>query len=186
MRLVRWTLTCLLLAIVTTGAGFLHNGYRVYIVHTGSMMPTYNPGDLVIDRRAGGAIKPGEVITFRHSAAPDVVTHRVTEITAGGIIHTKGDANPTADVWDIRPAMVRGSVAWHAPRLGYLLIFLKQPAGIGALATSILALSLLWSLFFDQQPATRIPAKTSQTRRRRRPGRHAAAEVYQPLASLLT
>lgn len=182
MRLVRWTLTCLLLALVATGAGLMHNGYRLYIVHTGSMSPTYRPGDAVIDRPSH-RIKPGQVITFRHSTAPDVVTHRVTEITAGGIIHTKGDANPTADVWDIRPAMVRGSVAWHAPRLGYLLIFLKQPAGIGALATSILAMSLLWSLFFDQQPATRIPA---QTRRRRRPGRHAAAEVCQPLASLLT
>ena len=63
-----------------------------------------------------------------------MVTHRVTEVTGAGLIHTKGDANPTADVWDIQPAMVRGSVAWRVPRLGYLLVFLSQPAGIGALA----------------------------------------------------
>jgi signal peptidase len=185
MRMLRWTLAGLLLALLATGAVLAHSGYRLYIVHTGSMTPTLMPGDAVIDRPSR-QIKPGQVITFRHSAAPDVVTHRVTEVTAGGLIHTKGDANPTADVWDIRPDMVRGSVAWHAPRLGYLLVFLKQPAGIGALASSLLALSLLWSLFFGRQPAARTVAGAGQTRHRRRPGRHSAGEVYHPLGSLLT
>jgi signal peptidase len=186
MRMLRWALPGLLLALLATGAVLAHSGYRLYIVHTGSMTPTFKPGDAVIDRPSR-QIKPGQVITFRHSAAPDVVTHRVTEVTAAGLIHTKGDANPTADVWDIRPDMVRGSVAWQVPRLGYLLVFLKQPAGIGALAGSLLALSLLWSLFFGQQPAARAAARTRQTKQaRHRPGRHAASEVYHPLGSLLT
>jgi signal peptidase len=185
MRMLRWTLTCLLLALLATGAGLLHNGYRLYVVHTGSMVPTYRPGDVVIDR-PGQQVKPGQVITFRHSAAPDLVTHRVTEISAAGIIHTKGDANPTADVWDIRPDMVRGSVAWHVPLLGYLLVFLKQPAGIGALASSLLALIMLWSLFFGEQPAAPKLVRTRRTSHRRGSGRHAAGEVYHPLGSLLT
>jgi signal peptidase len=138
-----------LAAVVVTGATLLHQGYRIYVVHTGSMMPTYNPGDVVLDRPASNPPKPGQVITFRHSlSTTDVVTHRVTDVTAAGLIHTKGDANRSADLWDIRPDMVRGTVARAIPRLGFVLVFLKQPAGIGALGCSALALLMLWSLFF--------------------------------------
>ena len=52
MRLLRWALLACVLAVVVTGAGYWHAGYRVYIVHTGSMMPTYDPGDIVIDKPA--------------------------------------------------------------------------------------------------------------------------------------
>jgi signal peptidase I len=162
-----------LLAVLLTGAVLEHQGYRAYVVHTGSMVPTYNPGDLVIDRPVRGTPKPGQVITFRHSAdTPDVVTHRVTAVTATGLIHTQGDANRTADAWQLSPAMVRGSVIRGIPRAGFVLIFLKQPAGIGALATSVLSLTLLWSLFFPSPQ----PAQLSASGARRRAGRHSARQ----------
>ena len=138
-------------------------GYRVYVVHTGSMTPTFRPGDIVIDRPAQHRYHAGEVITFRHSAqTTDVVTHRITDITPAGLIHTKGDANRTADVWDIRPDQVRGSVAMSAPAAGYLLVFLHQPAGVASLALAVLAIALLWRLFFATQDtdADRDPAAT--------------------------
>jgi signal peptidase len=191
MRIARWVLACCLLAVLATGLGYAHAGYRVYIVHTGSMVPTYNPGDVVIDRPVRALPRPGEVITFRHSAAPDVVTHRVTDVTAAGLIHTKGDANATADVWDITPAMVRGSVARGVPRLGYLLVFLRQPAGIGALGCSVIALTLLWSLFFAEAPAPATPAAagTAAHRKHRASRSGLAAEPavgYQPISTLLS
>ena len=134
-------------ALITTVAVLWQSGYRAYILHTNSMSPALKSGDLVIDRPAH-AVHAGEVITFRHSGlSTDVVTHRVTDVTAG-VIHTKGDGNPTADSWDIRPNQVRGVMALHLPRAGYVVVFLRQPTGVASVVTGTLALTILWSLFF--------------------------------------
>ena len=64
---------------------------------------------VVIDGPARSTYKPGKIITFCHwNLSTDVVTHRVAELR-DGFIHTKGDANRTADVWDIRPTMSKAS-----------------------------------------------------------------------------
>jgi signal peptidase len=142
----------LLTGAVATVGSFWLRGYRIYVVHTGSMEPTYLPGDLVVDRPAPH-VRPGEVITFRHSdLTTDVVTHRVTAVTPAGLIHTKGDANRSADVWEIRPDQVQGRVTLHVRGLGYLAVYLKQPAGLGSLITALLAIVLLWGLFFPTEP----------------------------------
>ncbi len=171
MRILRRVLGGLLLAALLSGAVLVHQGYRAYVVHTGSMTPTYRPGDLVIDRPAHGLPRLGQVITFRHSAdTSDVVTHRVVGVTPGGLIHTKGDANPAPDAWQLSPAMVRGSVIGGLPRAGYLLVFLKQPAGLGALGASALAMVLLWSLFFPTaETGSRVAPSADH-----RGGRHSA------------
>jgi len=36
-----------------------HQGYRVYILHTGSMIPTLHPGEAVVGRPVSGAGHPG-------------------------------------------------------------------------------------------------------------------------------
>jgi signal peptidase len=142
-------ITLILLGVVGTAISLYAQGYRVWVVHTGSMEPDFMPGDLVIDRPVKGAVHKGEVITFLHSdLTSDVVTHRVTDVTKAGLIHTKGDANSTADVWDIRPDQVQGTVQFKIKSLGYFVVFLQQPAGIGALATLIFAVVLLWQMFF--------------------------------------
>jgi signal peptidase I len=147
-------LTLAVLAVAGCTAFLWAQGYRVYVVHTGSMTPTYTPGYLVIDAPAREGYQPGDVITFQHSAyTTDVVTHRITHITSTGLIHTKGDANRSADVWQIRPDQVRGRVVAGVPLLGYLAVFLRQPPGVGALATSTLMIVLLWGLFFQTTAA---------------------------------
>jgi signal peptidase len=168
-----------LLTVLATGAIIWQQGYRIYVVHTGSMTPTYRPGDLVVDAPPGH-LAPGEVITFRHSAsATDVVTHRITEITPAGLIHTKGDANRTADVWDIRPDQVQGQVHFSLHGLGYVAVFLQQPAGIASIATTILAIVMLWGLFFPSGPES-DPAPEPANRPRPRangPARHRVRTV---------
>jgi signal peptidase I len=107
------------------------------------------PGDLIVDRPPTGHYRPGQVLTFRHSdLTTDVVTHRVTAVTPSGLIHTKGDANRTADVWQIRPDQVQGSVMFRVKALGYVLVFLRQPTGAAATLALVVALVLLWQLFF--------------------------------------
>ena len=160
-RITAILLSLAFLGVIAVGFGFWHAGYRVYVIHTGSMMPTADPGDLVIDAPASGPYRPGQIITFRHSAAPDLVTHRITDITADGGMHTKGDANPTADTWTITPAMVVGRVDAHVPNLGYFVVFLQQPAGFGSLFAALIGLVLLWGLFFPPPPVT---PKGSHTR----------------------
>jgi signal peptidase I len=151
-RIIRATLVCAVLTAAITGTVLWTQGYRVYVVHTGSMDPTYQPGDVVVDRPADRGYHPGEIITFRHSSATtDVVTHRITDITKAGLIHTKGDANRTADVWDIRPDQVKGSVAMHISGLGYLLVFMHQPSGAASIALAALAVLLLWKVFFPTE-----------------------------------
>lgn len=156
-RIVRAILVIAALAAITTTVVLWAQGYRMYVVHTGSMSPTYRPGDVVIDKPAQSHYHAGQIITFRHSdATTDVVTHRITEITKAGLIHTKGDANRTPDVWNIRPDQVKGSAAVSVAHGGYLLVFLHQPAGDAAVVTAALGIMLLWKVFFPEE--TPVPA----------------------------
>ncbi len=192
-RVGQVAIALVMLATVSAGAWMWHSGWRAYVVHTGSMSPTYKPGSLVIDRPGGGALQAGQVITFRHSSvATDVVTHRIVNVTSTGI-HTKGDANRTADVWNIRPDQVRGTVAAGIPFAGYAVVYLKQPAGIASVITAVLALIFLWGLFFPAEPPaakvslTKAPLEPEPKRgdarlRRLRPLRRRVAAVPGALA----
>lgn len=151
-RLSLGLLAFVLLGVVGTAVTLYAQGYRVWVVHTGSMEPNYMPGDIVVDRPPSGHYHRGEVLTFRHSdLTTDVVSHRVTDVTSAGIIHTKGDANRSDDVWNIRPDQVQGSVMFKVKALGYLVVFLQQPSGIGVIACLFFAIVLLWQLFFPPE-----------------------------------
>jgi signal peptidase len=153
-----------LCAVGTAGFIFWHHGERAYIIHTGSMDGTYDIGDLVIDKQATGPLHIGDVITFQHSgSSSDVVTHRIVGLS-GGTIQTKGDANPTPDVWTIRYDQVKGVVGTSISKAGYIVYFFKQRSGDAAAATGVLALVLLSGLFFGP-PA---PATERGTRGHRR------------------
>lgn len=145
-------ITLLVLGVAGTAAMLWHQGYRAYIIHTGSMSPELVPGDLVIDRPAKTTPKPGQIITFQHSPtdAGGLVTHRVVAVTQFGI-KTKGDANDSADVWTIKPGWVHGSVQYRVPYGGYVSYFLQQPTGLGACLASLFALIFLWRMFFPPE-----------------------------------
>ena len=168
------TFALLIVAAAATVAGIgWHQGYRLYILHTGSMSPTLRPGDAVLDAPAAGAVHPGEVVTFRYPSGPDsVVTHRVVSY-ADGIVQTKGDANRTVDPWTLHLSQIVGRAAAFLPRAGYLLVYLKQPQGLASIATVALGAALLWQMFFppetpleDPDPAA-APDRTGGRRRAR-------------------
>ncbi len=134
-------------------------GFRIYVVRTGSMSPGYRPGDAVITRDPG-RLEIGDVITVERTSGRDtLVTHRIVAIE-GNAITTKGDANDSADAVPARRADVVGKVVAGVPRLGYLLIFLRQPSGAAAAVIMIAAVVLLWQLFFGS------PAPPAGARRR--------------------
>jgi signal peptidase len=178
-------LTALVLCgVVAAGISVWHQGYRVYVIHTGSMIPALKLGDVVIDKPAQ-QLHRGEIITFRQSATSNViVTHRIHSLRHG-IIRTKGDANPTPDVFPVDRSLVRGTVMTVVPKLGYLIVFFKQPAGIGAAMTAALALLLLWDMFFSDGAAQEAVVNAVRRRGAHRAtpppkGRHALQPASSP------
>ncbi len=154
----------LLAAVLTVAAmGGLalvwQQGYRLYIVHTGSMEPGLRPGDAVLDAPVSGPVRPGQVVTFAVASGPDsVVTHRVVSVD-GGLIHTQGDANRSPDSWVLHRDRLRGLPVATLPRAGYALVYLQQPAGLGSIITAVLGLTLLWRVFFPGPEGAPVPAR---------------------------
>jgi signal peptidase len=138
----------LALAVLLGGAALCwsQSELNIYVVRTGSMSPSILPGDAVLDTSAKAPVHRGEVITFRLPSS-GLVTHRVHAVR-GDVVSTKGDANRTADPWRIAPDQIVGTVRHTLPRVGYALVYLQQPAGIGSLVTAMLALFFAWHLFF--------------------------------------
>jgi signal peptidase I len=151
------------MAAAAAALGWSH-GFRLYIVHTGSMVPALRPGDAVLDAPAPASVHPGEVVTFTVHSGPDsVVTHRVASYS-GGIIHTKGDANLTVDPWTLHLSQVVGTETAILPHVGYVLVYLKQPQGLASVITVMLGLIMLWQLFFPLEPTPRPSTGSGEAR----------------------
>lgn len=135
----------LLLAISAT-AFVLHQAgslpYRVYVVHTGSMIPTIPPESAVIVRE--GEYHVGEVVSFVEHG--NVVSHRLMAIHPNGTITTKGDGNRTADPWHVPVSHIIGGVVAAPRHLGYLLTYIRSPEGAASILVALLCLWQVWAL----------------------------------------
>lgn len=106
-------------------------GWKALNVATGSMTPAIPQGSLVLIHKVPyDQMHPGDVITYKNPHDPlQTITHRV--VAAKSVANlpgfvTRGDAN-NADDTPIVAGSVAGKVVWHAPKLGGLLLKLKQP-----------------------------------------------------------
>ncbi|MFH1382561.1 MAG: signal peptidase I [Chloroflexota bacterium] len=110
-------------------------GWRIDGLRSGSMAPELNVGDLVITRPVTPAdIAVGDVIIFHYtgSAAESFVIHRVIGIQDNPSLafETKGDANAAVDPF-ITPAQnLVGRLFFHAPSLGYAVLFCQTRPGL--------------------------------------------------------
>lgn len=118
---------------MTVGPRVLH--YRTATMLTGSMVPTINPGDVIVDtQQPASKLAVGQIITY-HIPVDDhrVESHRVTWVRVqkdGSVLfRTKGDANNGEDPWTARAAA--GSKVWtvrtELPAVGSVIRFLRQP-----------------------------------------------------------
>jgi len=125
----------------------------VYAIPSQSMAPTLNVGDLVLVRGVDPLeVKEGDIIVFNvpppyDRQVPSPVIHRVVgvEVYEGKpYFKTKGD-NPRAgeDPWVVPAENVVGIYVAKVPYLGYAVLALKSPLGMG-LAVSALALWILY------------------------------------------
>jgi signal peptidase len=126
--------------------------YRPVTVLSGSMRPTFSPGDMVVVvPEPVSSVRVGQVISYQvPTGVHQVETHRIVKILDGGahpVIQTQGDANNWPDPWT---AKLEGDTAWRmvavVPHLGYVVNWLRsrtlQRAAI-FVAPALLALLIL-------------------------------------------
>jgi signal peptidase len=128
-----------LLLLIAAGGVFVAIGllphlglYRPVTVLSGSMRPTFNPGDLIIVRPEPlPQVRVGQVISYSVPVgAHQVETHRVIRIIKGGpnpVVQTQGDANNWKDPW---VAQLHGTTAWRLaaviPYAGYAISAMRS------------------------------------------------------------
>jgi signal peptidase len=131
--------------------------YRLYVVHTGSMSPTFQSTSAVLVHT--GDYRVGEPVSFL--ANGEVVTHRLISVDSDGEIVTRGDANATPDPWHLTTRSIIGGVVSYLPHLGYWLQFLKNPFGLLAI---LCAVAVCWQLWTFADPAPVAAALRSKHR----------------------
>jgi signal peptidase I len=100
-------------------------GYGIYFVRTGSMVPTINPGDLVITGPTDN-LQLGDIITFQKGT--DSFTHRLIA-RDGDMLQTMGDANEEPDQTLTPVTDVLGKYLFRVPYLGYINGFVSSRQG---------------------------------------------------------
>lgn len=135
-------------------------GYHRYIILTGSMTGTYDPGSLVFDKPVPtNTLKVGDPITYAPppGASPNqkLVTHRIYKMMPGPngqqAYITKGDANERPDVWKFTlPQPTQDKVMFSIPYVGYAFMFLQVPQfrmiliGVPAIGMALWMIFGLW------------------------------------------
>ncbi len=125
-------------------------GYRTLTVLSGSMVPTFRPGDVIVVREASPLdAHPGDIVTFRDPlAGGELVSHRVQSMQVVGSnvqFVTKGDANSGVENWTIASDGTLGIAAYKVPRIGYALSWVK---GRWGRALMVVVPSLLLGAYF--------------------------------------
>lgn len=113
------------LAMLVVGLPAVIGGMPVTVL-SGSMEPSYSPGDLVVVQdTAAEDVRVGEVLTYQlRSDDPTLVTHRVIsrEMSSQGGIQfiTQGDTNSAPDAEPVGNHQVVGTVWYTIPKLGWV------------------------------------------------------------------
>jgi len=129
-----WAVTFGLFLIMSIGSLVLWraNSFQLLSVQTASMSPLLKPGDAVVTKPvAFSSLRPDDVISYHNPAHYQVIiTHRIISIeTAKHLIITKGDATPIPDQ-PLDSSLVIGRVSYGLAKAGYILNFLRSPAGL--------------------------------------------------------
>jgi signal peptidase len=156
VKVVQWVLAIVVIVLVIVAvflAVFLRHGADgqttflgrpVYSVASGSMAPTFNTGDLIVDKtistKAAEHLHKGQIITFQATEGAGstnqlVITHRIYAVVNGPVVagvpsveyRTKGDANNAPDLTLVAPSAIQGVYQQRVPFGGYILSSLHQP-----------------------------------------------------------
>lgn len=107
-------------------------GDVAYAVLSGSMLPTFAPGDYIVSSkfRRGDPLDVGDVVTFRVGKV--LVTHRVLEVRGepgARLVVTQGDANAHPDPQPVPEDRIVAVYLFAVPWYGHVPMFAGQPLG---------------------------------------------------------
>lgn len=124
-------------------------GYKPMIVMSNSMESKISVGDVVIVKEIDTkTLKENDIVAYR---IDDIcVTHRIKSINSDGTYITKGDNNNVEDSESINPTQIEGKYVTKIVGLGHLLLFLKEPLGLGFVIMGILLLGIVIYLIIDR------------------------------------
>ena len=131
--IVRWMLAGLSGGVTLAVALATLSGSQSLTVMSGSMEPAISTGDVVLTKPMPPAdARVGDVVTYKEPKAPGrLITHRIRSIRVKDrsyVFVTKGDANDSVERWKVAANGRIARVTHHAPRLGYVLAYLRDPA----------------------------------------------------------
>ncbi len=112
-----------------------YRGDQLLSVQTGSMVPTFYPGDAVVTNRVAlEKLSVGDIVAYQNPKDIKViVSHRLVGINyKTGKLITEGDALDLQDV-PFPVSLVVGRVNKIVPNAGYIIDWLHQPIGLIAL-----------------------------------------------------
>lgn len=138
-------------------------GYKFLAVLSGSMNPTFNTYDMIIDKQINTeSLTKGDVITSW--VGDSLVTHRITQVIKNGndiSFKTKGDANNVEDEGEISAKNVIGRYVFHIPYLGLIMSKIRGPLGIGVVwaVFIFIALNEIFSEIFKAKITKKIREK---------------------------
>jgi signal peptidase I len=120
---------CAVMLLLGAGWWFMQGG-RVYGVQTGSMAPTFAPGEAVLVRPVpADTLRVGDIVAYRNAKQPSlIVSHRiVAKNVRAGTFLTQGDHNHQSDN-PITTTQIIGKITARAPGLGRIAAWLRKPA----------------------------------------------------------
>jgi signal peptidase len=134
------------LAAILASVGARLLGYSPYVMYGGSMGSTAPLGSVaLIEDVPAESLKVGDVIVFRppSSGQPrEPLMHRIIsieEVDGQRVFGTKGDANESADAWELRVNGEGGRLAYVVPYVGYLLWFFQTRMAWAAVVLPLVA-----------------------------------------------
>jgi len=119
--------------------------HPLLVVVSGSMVPTFNVGDIIyIKGVPSETIDVGTIIVFHSPREYDtLIVHRVIQrVDKDGTTYfkTKGDFNRYADDWTVPREYVVGTYSGRIPYIGIIVMKLREPAGTALIVILIILL----------------------------------------------
>lgn len=109
--------------------------YRLYVVLSGSMSPTFDTGSIIgVVKAAPEVVQVGDIITFKSPEDQEkIITHRVVDVeNKNGQLQfiTRGDANNANDQAPLPATNLIGKEQFAIPYGGYVTNFASSKKGL--------------------------------------------------------
>lgn len=130
-RIAKWASISAVAVIAVLYVGLMSGLFKFYFlaIGSGSMEPNLFRGDMILveKSKAYQDMQVGDILVYRHSNA--IMVHRISEVEKVGnnyVFHTKGDNNPSEDVWEVEQGDIIGLARGKIAMFGYPTLWLNE------------------------------------------------------------